>query len=892
MSNKIDELTASFKNLANTFANRSMSKDKNPTIRKQRSKFIKKANESESYEDTEIVKHLVKREKSESDKSFIKKSLANNVIFSALNDLEMSAFVDSMSYYVFSVGSKVTEQGTNGSYFFVINEGIFDVYIDGKLVNTMERGTAFGEISLINDTPRTATVKVRGVTENVKASSDTLGSLWGVNRTVFRETLKNISMEVYSQNRSFLDSVKIFEMLTENQKNMVTNAFVESKFVPGDRIVTQGDFGDVLYIIKEGKADVLINDEKVRTLTNGQYFGERALLYDEPRSATIVATEDTVCVSLGREILNKVLGNLDNVLFRNVMMEYLQNSTVFRQFTPDQLAKLIESASVRDFKPGDVILHREEKIKGIRFFILLEGSVQILYEDNEIGIMERGDSFGEEYVLSPEIPFAHTVKCIINDKRAEGSCKLALLTKHAIQEILGTDLIDEKLDYNNKLSVIKKMYIFRYLSEAHLDMLIKKFKSKRYKKGEYIIREGEVGDSFYIISKGDVDIIKSGTRLRTLGKNDYFGERALLYDEPRTASVVCSSANSDLWVVEKSVFLKIVEDPMLSHLENRIRVQDTKVLFDDLHTVRQIGKGTFGTVNLVVHQPSQLRFALKCVSKKLIVYNKQQKNIKMEKEIMAQNDHPFIIQLVKTFKDEENIYFLTELVTGGELFDALRKLELLKKPQAQFYLGSIILALEYLHERQIIYRDLKPENVMLDHQGYIKLIDFGSAKKIEGRTFTVIGTPQYMAPEVIMGKGYNCMADIWSIGVCLYEFICGPLPFGDDAVDQFDVFKKVLHDELKFPDFLRDQDGINLIKRLLCRKTELRIGNSINGFKDIKEHPYFRDFDWDSLACRGLKPPLIPEEENYNEEFDDEQPKISEQDLDSDVSSDDWEQDF
>ncbi len=153
------------------------------------------------------------------------------------------------------------------------------------------------------------------------------------------------------------------------------------------------------------------------------------------------------------------------------------------------------------------------------------------------------------------------------------------------------------------------------------------------------------------------------------------------------------------------------------------------------------------------------------------------------------------MHLVKTFRDGAYLYFLTELITGGELYDAIREMDLLTRSQAQFYIASIAIAIEYLHERAIAYRDLKPENILLDSQGYIKLIDFGCARKLgdTGRTYTLIGTPHYMAPEVILGRGYNQTADIWSVGVCCYEFMCGPLPFGYDATeDQLHTFKEIL----------------------------------------------------------------------------------------------------
>eukprot|EP01068_Selenidium_serpulae_P009848 Selendium_serpulae@DN5334_c2_g2_i1.p1 len=349
------------------------------------------------------------------------------------------------------------------------------------------------------------------------------------------------------------------------------------------------------------------------------------------------------------------------------------------------------------------------------------------------------------------------------------------------------------------------------MGDSQMDLLIRAFKEVRFVQGQDIIREGSIGTRFFIIKNGEVSIIKGGKRLRTCGKHDYFGERALLYDEPRTASVIAESPEVDLWFVEKDLFLRIIQGPMLKHLEERIQLQDTKVKFEDLAVLRIVGRGTFGTVKLVKHRPTGIRYALKCVSRRSVIQLNQQDHIRLEREILAENDHPFIVKLVRTFKDREFLYFLTELVTGGELYDAIRKLGLLSRSAAQFYLGSIILAIEYLHERNIAYRDLKPENILLDYQGFIKLIDFGCAKKIQGRSYTLVGTPHYMAPEVILGKGYSLTADIWAFGVCLFEFICGPLPFGNDAEEQLEIFRDILSAKVAFPHYVSDQDAMSLI---------------------------------------------------------------------------------
>jgi len=225
------------------------------------------------------------------------------------------------------------------------------------------------------------------------------------------------------------------------------------------------------------------------------------------------------------------------------------------------------------------------------------------------------------------------------------------------------------------------------------------------------------------------------------------------------------------------------------------------------------------------------------------------------------------VKVVRTFKDQRYLYFLTELVTGGELYSTMRVIGLLSKTQAQFYIGGLILALESLHERCIAYRDLKPENVLLDHQGYTKLIDFGCAVKLRGLSHTIVGTPHYMAPEIIFGKGYGMSCDVWSLGVCLYELICGPLPFAPGTEDPMEVFREILLAKLRFPvHATKDRSGVNIMKRLLRRPLEGRIGCGRSGWRSVRKHAYFRDFSFDRLLSRQLEPPLVPEEPTFASE--------------------------
>ena len=176
------------------------------------------------------------------------------------------------------------------------------------------------------------------------------------------------------------------------------------------------------------------------------------------------------------------------------------------------------------------------------------------------------------------------------------------------------------------------------------------------------------------------------------------------------------------------------------------------------------------------------------------------------------------MQYTRSFKNQDHIFFLLEFIKGVELFDAIREIGLLTIQDSKFYIGQMILASEYLHSLKIIYRDLKPENIMVDSTGYLKLIDMGTCKILKPnnyglyRTSTIIGTPHYMAPEIVLGKGYSYSVDLWSIGVCLFEFICGYVPFGDDTDNPYHIYQEITTTKLIYPNYLVDPSSIKFIE--------------------------------------------------------------------------------
>lgn len=429
------------------------------------------------------------------------------------------------------------------------------------------------------------------------------------------------------------------------------------------------------------------------------------------------------------------------------------------------------------------------------------------------------------------------------------------------------------MEMERNVSLVKTAVVFRHLSKDQTERVAAALVRRCYVKGECVLQQGEPGGSLFVIASGQVSITIDGRHIRTQGKHGCFGERALLFGERRTGSVHVSSSEAELFTMDREIFEQIVAGKMREDLMHRISIQDTQVSLQDLACPRIIGMGEFGVVRIVQHRTTGVRYALKTVRKEKGSIPSLLRN---ECAILAENDHPFTLYMVKTFETASRISILMELVTGGDLFQAIRKFpKALPRQHAQFYIGSLVIAIEAIWDRNIIYRDLKPENVMLDSHGYIKIIDFGVSKVLhqrDSRTFTVIGTPHYIAPEIVAGGGYAIQVDLWSLGVMLFELVCGRLPFAHRFDDSSDIIDCVLHDPVRFPKWYTDSDGRALINGLLCRRVPARLGAGRGGLADVKEAAFFRVANaedntlFDNILGRELEPPLLPEGETYCDE--------------------------
>eukprot|EP01061_Rhynchopus_euleeides_P011581 TRINITY_DN21139_c0_g1_i1.p1 TRINITY_DN21139_c0_g1~~TRINITY_DN21139_c0_g1_i1.p1 ORF type:complete len:324 (+),score=110.38 TRINITY_DN21139_c0_g1_i1:150-1121(+) len=272
---------------------------------------------------------------------------------------------------------------------------------------------------------------------------------------------------------------------------------------------------------------------------------------------------------------------------------------------------------------------------------------------------------------------------------------------------------------------------------------------------------------------------------------------------------------------------------------------------EDLQLRETLGTGTFGRVRLVKHTTGF--YAMKILKKQEIIRMKQVDHILAEAAVLSEVRFPFIVNLHKRFMDDNKLYFLLEYVPGGELFTHHRKAGKFPNDVSKFYAAEVLLSFDYLHSKDIVYRDLKPENILLDLQGHIKIVDFGFAKKVPERTFTLCGTPEYLAPEIIRSQGHGKAVDWWALGILLYEMLVGNPPYYDES--PFRIYEKILDGKLKFPKWI-DSRAKDLIKKLLINDSQKRLGSDKRGITDIKRHHYFGGIDWDVLLEKNIPAPI------------------------------------
>lgn len=538
-----------------------------------------------------------------------------------------------------------------------------------------------------------------------------------------------------------------------------------------------------------------------------------------------------------------------------------KNEFLSKVITGRRLQEVVDAMYFKEIKAKEKII--KEGTRGGHMYVAAAGEFEVTKKGKGVvNIMKPGDVFGELAILYNAKRFA-SVKSITPSKVwvIDGTVYQQLVKKNNDEE-------QEEI-----VSFLQNVPI---LNEAGLDVLktvAGLLKPEFFETGTTIVKEGDKGDKFYIITAGSVTVTtESNGFMSQLHKGNCFGEKALLEPVTRQATITADDPGTDCLTLTQKHFVDNfgrIEDiskiTMIS--QPQIPISDVKNIVNEyshldlseFKILKTLGVGGFGRVEFIQHKKDpSLTFALKLLKKYEMVQQEQQFHVINEMQIQMTCNSPFIIRLYKTFKDNKYIYFLMEVCLGGDLWSLLQRQpnKNFTEKGARFIAGCVLEALAYLHNQGFVYRDLKPENLLIDNNGYIKMTDFGFAKSLTSgvKSGTFAGTPEYLAPEIILNRGHDKAVDLWAYGIFIYELLNGRTPFRSNDPSYMKTYNNILSglDIVIFPAH-NSQKAKSLITKLLKKAPSERLG-----IEDIRAHKWYAEFDWEKLRACKITSPFRP----------------------------------
>lgn len=591
----------------------------------------------------------------------IRKTIEKNFFFDEMAESDLPAFIDAFEPIEVAQGSNVINQGERGDYFYVIGNGSVTFLVNGDVVGTAEAGGSFGELALLYSAPRAATV--------VAQSAPT--KLYRVGQKTFRSLLQKQTKRKASEKMKLLKSVDFLSEISEFDLKRLGQAMALNTFEVDDCLVKKGDEGDAVYILHEGEVecrDISVGATKFAsvTLKAGDYFGERSLATNEPRAANIVATTKGSAFRIDRTTFEKVLGKFSRVIMKSQDRRIMEGIELLQLsgLQSNQFEELSNLVVDKKFRAGHVILE-ELKRTDAALYLVREGRVQLSGGRNDV--IKPGAYFGDDLLLL--------------DTRQDGSSdkQAPIKTLPEFTAIASEDCLCGVLSLSDCRTIFDTS---KMMEPTPLTTPV-----------EISTEEDESEDSEVMI-----------------------------------ADALIPSSNHSLNRETTKQWLK------RSSKDTLRKAVKAGIDLGDLQRHDVLGEGQFGEVWLVsvFVEGKQQHFALKGQKKDDPTRGNSVNAIRREIDVLGLMDHPFIVGLIHHYEDPEHIYILMGLVHGGELFDVIHTenddgtwSSGLPEEDAAFYTMVLADTLDYIHRRKFVYRDLKPENVLIDRDGYPIICDFG-----------------------------------------------------------------------------------------------------------------------------------------------------------------------
>jgi cGMP-dependent protein kinase len=806
---------------------------------------LKKENNNEIYEKSKFFKE-------EDDRSIIK-HLKEHFLFENFNDDDIKNIINSSIKLKINSGKIIFNENENANTFYIMKKGSVKLYDTKTSFVISNDYTSFGEIGLIDND---------AIKRKYSAITEDNTELFVINKNFYISILKKQNITKDNKEKIFnyfLEKELVFQGITNEEKKNFYSLIRYKKIEyteKKEKVKIKENYSNCfqpnnsykIFFIGKGRIQLSMKQNNNNYLNEiiyeGNNFGLPFLLFcDEKKIQNLKKqkiTDDDFFIGysknneilfLNEKIFIECFGlNYKNYLLNSCALFSIKNDYVFNTIKnncniPEE--EVYELFKIRKYKQNYLVFQKGISSNNSKSIILLEGKLT--------GFKNKNIKKKLNYLFDGKNLF------IFKDFEEDFvTIKDSIIFETSIEQFQNF-LIKKKLNSTYIIilyNILNKFQLFNEIDIQQAFDIVNNIHLRIYKQNHIIQKIGNEFKYIYLIENGTIGVYDNEKQFKKIiDTGDSFGELSILQEQKSQYNYIVNSKEVILYQINNEYYMELLTIQSINDYIKYKMYIESDISLNDLYYLSYLGRGRFGNVCLVHNEI--FFYAIKAISKSFA--EKQKFGVKylfFEKNTLTSMDHPFILKLIKTLKNENWLFFLMEYISGinmGEYLDGRKNIRNLF--ETKFYSASIFLAIEYIHKKRIIHRDIKPANIMIDKKGYIKLIDFGTAKLLNNeneKTKTVIGSPNFISPEVLLGKGYSFSCDYWSVGICIYYIYYGNLPFGNNSLEILDTYKEIIEKEVTFPD--NNNIELNSLLNSLLDKNE---NNRHSIIKMIRTHFFF-----------------------------------------------------